>query len=677
MSTKYTGGFITKSPVAPTTTAASGIWTLDQQQQAQKAGTWPSPPIFIEDLFSTYLYAGTGAAQTITNGVDLSGKGGLTWIKIRDAADSHILTDTVRGVNSQLRTNLANAAQSEANRVTSFTSSGFVLGVNTDVNQGGASPVRNYVSWTFAEQPKFFDVVTYTGDGTNNRAIPHNLGSTPGFIIVKTVSTAQSWICYHTALGTGNYLSLNSTAASAADANAFPAVSSTTFTPTANDSLFSLNTSSVTFVAYLFAHNAGGFPVSGGGSTNGISCGSFSTDGSGNATVSLGYEPQWLMYKCSSSVGDWEMVDVMRGWVVGVNNDNGLRANSSDAESAGSNRGEPSSTGFNCVSFPTNRDFIYIAIRRGPMKPPTTGTSVYNAIARTGTGATANVTGVGFPVDLNWSHIRDAAYPNVMDDRLRGSSNTLKPSTTDGEASSSTVTSFASMDGVQYGTSDRTNASGNTYINWYFRRAPGFFDEVCYTGTGTPTNFTHNLGVVPEMMIVKRRDATSIWAVYAAPLATAATSYLELSEDTAVATGNTLLWNSTAPTSTVFTIGASSNINTISSTNIAYLFATLAGVSKVGSYTGTGALQTVNCGFTSGARFVLIKRTDSTGNWYMYDSVRGITSGNDPYLFADVDAVEVTGTNYVDTDTTGFKVTAAAPAGLNANGGTYIFLAIA
>ena len=83
MSQKYTGGFITKSPVAPTSSAASGIWTLDQQQQAQKAGTWPSPPIFIEDIFSTYLVTGDGSAPAVNNGIDVSGKGGLVWIELK------------------------------------------------------------------------------------------------------------------------------------------------------------------------------------------------------------------------------------------------------------------------------------------------------------------------------------------------------------------------------------------------------------------------------------------------------------------------------------------------------------------------------------------------------------------------------------------------------------------
>jgi hypothetical protein len=124
-------------------------------------------------------------------------------------------------------------------------------------------------------------------------------------------------------------------------------------------------------------------------------------------------------------------------------------------------------------------------------------------------------------------------------------------------------------------------------------------------------------------------------------------------------------------------VGTAFATNNTGDTYVAYLFATCPGVSKVGSYTGTGALQTINCGFTSGARFILIKRTDTTGDWWTYNSLRGITSGNDPYMLVNSTAAEVGGTNYVDTTGVGFQVTAAAPAGLNASGGTYIFLAIA
>jgi hypothetical protein len=127
----------------------------------------------------------------------------------------------------------------------------------------------------------------------------------------------------------------------------------------------------------------------------------------------------------------------------------------------------------------------------------------------------------------------------------------------------------------------------------------------------------------------------------------------------------------------VFSLGTSIRANQSGTTYVAYLFATCPGVSKVGSYTGTGTTQTINCGFTGGARFVLIKRTDDIGDWYVWDSARGIVAGNDPYLLLNSTAAEVTSTDYVDTFAAGFELTATAPAAINASGGSYIFLAIA
>jgi hypothetical protein len=212
------------------------------------------------------------------------------------------------------------------------------------------------------------------------------------------------------------------------------------------------------------------------------------------------------------------------------------------------------------------------------------------------------------------------------------------------------------------------------YSDLFFKRAPGFFDEVCYTGTGVATTQAHNLGAAPEMMIAKRRSATGSWYVYAAPIG--ATDLLILQ----VANGKSAdsAFNSVAPSVSAFSLNSAGyGLNDSGSTYVAYLFATFAGVSKVGSYTGTAAAQVINCGFTAGARFVLIKRTDSTGDWYVWDSARGIIAGNDPYLLLNSTAAEVTSTDYIDTATTGFEISSTAPAAINASAGTFIFLAIA
>jgi hypothetical protein len=629
---------------------------------------------YIEDVFSTYLYTGNGSTQTITNGIDLSGKGGLTWIKYRSGAfgNGHYLYDTVRGAGKALQSNLTDAATAVDSRFTSFNSNGFSL----ETTGGSAinASTYPYVSWTFREQPKFFDIVTYTGTGSA-RTVAHNLGSVPGCMIIKQTNTGGAdWAVYHRSQGATKYGLLNTTAAFANDAgndrwnNTSP--TSTVFT-VGIDTEVNLNGS--TYVAYLFAHDAGGFGLS--GTDNVISCGSFTTDGSAYANVTLGYEPQWVLQKRTDTAQGWYLTDNMRGSATLGGQCAQLFPNTSGAESSGTGGAHPTATGFESTGLAVSGTFIYIAIRRGPMKVPTTGTSVFSPVARTGTGSIVNVTTPNFAPDLLFSRDRGSSVGKFsFNDKLRGPSKSLYSTDTAAEATTTGLTSFnnlgytAPADGLSY------NEDGDGMITECFQRAPLFFDEVCYTGTGSATTFSHNLQAVPELIIVKRRDTTGAWDSYCSALAN--TEYVVLNTTAAKATGATR-WNSTTPTSSVFSVGTSTTTNASAGTYVAYLFATCAGVSKVGSYTGTGALQTVNCGFTSGARFVLIKRTDSTGDWWTYDSARGITSGNDPYLFLNSTAVEVTSTNYVDTDTTGFKVTAAAPAGLNASGGTYIFLAIA
>ncbi len=631
-------------------------------------------------MFSTYLYSGTGSNQTITNGIDLSGKGGLVWVKSRsNATYNHFLMDTARGPESELSTNnsdFANTATSGYD-LTSFTNTGFTLGTpdKSGINNSGSSQV----SWSFREQPKFFDVVTYTGNGTN-RTIAHNLGSVPGCIIVKQIApNSTDWQVYHRSLANTQSIVLNSTAAAVAGATRWNST-----TPTA--SVFSLGTATTvndsgsTYVAYLFAHDAGGFGAA--GTDNVISCGSYTGNGSATGpVVTLGYEPQWVMVKrATGGVGNWTIVDNMRG--MSQTSSTLLYPNNTSADSVESPAWiVPNATGFQLTTSDSGvngntNTFIYIAIRRGPMKVPTSGTSVYNAISRTGTGATANVTGVGFPPDMLLDTMRSTNWSRSMWDRLRGPNLRIATNQTSAENSYTDAVMAYGQDGVTLGADGNVdvNGSGYTYINWFFRRAPSFFDEVCYTGTGSNTTITHNLGAVPELMIVKGRSGATAWQVYASALAN--TEYVVLNTTAAKATGATR-WNSTTPTTSVFSIGTATEVNTSAATYVAYLFDTCAGVSKVGSYTGTATTKQIDCGFTGGARWILIKRTDSTGDWYVWDTARGIVSGNDSYLLLNTTAAEVTNTDYIDTYSAGFEISSTAPAAINASGGTFIFLAIA
>jgi hypothetical protein len=303
---------------------------------------------------------------------------------------------------------------------------------------------------------------------------------------------------------------------------------------------------------------------------------------------------------------------------------------------------------------------------------------VFAPVLRTGTGSVTSLTGLNFPPDMLMARKPSpSATYNFVVDRLRGYSPSLTTQATDAEQADTLLTAFG-VDGVTYdGALSGINQSGQSYINHFFRRAPGFMDVVCYDGSGVlGLTLNHNLSAVPEMIWVKNRSASNDnWYAYHSSLGN--TKYLGLNTTTAGATSINA-WNNTSPTSTQFTVGAFNGVNGSAGYDyVAYLFATLPGISKVGSYTGTGADLNVDCGFSAGARFILIKRTDSTGDWYVWDSARGIVAGNDPYLLLNSTAAEVTSTDYVDADPAGFTVTSSAPAGLNASGGSYIFLAIA
>jgi hypothetical protein len=294
---------------------------------------------------------------------------------------------------------------------------------------------------------------------------------------------------------------------------------------------------------------------------------------------------------------------------------------------------------------------------------PTYGTAgAYNAPQTT-----------GFPVDMQIYKYIGSADDNYIVDRLRGVNTTATNSSTP-----FMLTNKIQAEGNSTGTSrEWTNTTfgsldTNLRVYYSFGRAPSFFDEVCYTGTGSARTVTHNLGVAPELIIVKKRSATDDWAVYYG----SNTNFLLLNVTDATSF-DTNYWNSTSPTSTVFSVGTDADVNTSAATYVAYLFATCAGVSKVGSYTGTGTTKQIDCGFTAGVRFVLIKRIDSTGDWYVWDSARGIVAGNDPYLLLNSRDNQVTNTDYVDTYSAGFELSSTAPTDINASGGTFLFLAIA
>jgi hypothetical protein len=633
------------------------------------AGNAGGDKLYVEDVFSTYLYTGTGATLSIVNDIDLDGEGGLVWVKSRDTVTYHHLTDTERGANKDIYSNDISAQFTETEALKVFNSNGFTIGTQGQYNTNG----EDYASWTFRKAPGFFDVVTYTGNGVVGRTVAHNLGSVPGFIVVKRLDTANHWSAYHRSLGNAQQVWLDRTA----DAGGSGTWDSTTPTDTeftlSNGA--SVNFNGGTYVAYLFAHDVQEFGSDGDESV--IKCGSLN-----NSTPAvLGWEPSFIITKRIDADADWYILDAMRGLTVEDAGIQYLETNTTNAEAAsgGSVGMLINSQGF---STGNNGTYIYIAIRR-PMKTPEAGTEVYNNLAnRIGTSAAATISGVGFAVDLMIPFAENTGSSKPFVDRLRGATKYLLPPYTNAEQTTTdAVTSFASNDGVLVGADASLQVINNYYNSSrryaasFFKRATGFMDVVCYTGTGSPANYNHNLGVVPEMMITRARTGSNNWFVYNADKGNNFVVYLN--SDYSGGTDGGYRWNQTTPTASVFTNGTNAGSSGSGVPFVAYLFATLDGVSKVGSYTGTGADLNVDCGFTAGARYILIKRTDSTGDWYMWDSARGINAGNSPYLIMNTTGASVTTTDYIDPLNAGFTVTSTAPAAINASGGSYIFLAIA
>ncbi len=650
---------------------------ITQQIVLGAAGAAGGDKVYVDDVFSTYVYEGQTTAQPIPNGIDLDGEGGLIWIKGRDGR-SHSLTDTVTGIDKNLISNNQNQQATDADRITHKTANGgngFTLyGDGTNVNYAG----EKFVSWTFRKAPGFFDVVTYNGDTSNNpQSIPHSLGSVPGFIIVKRTDNTGPWICYHRSLGNTKNIELQSPNDDDINAtiwnNTDP--TSTHFTVGSNANV---NGNGRTFVAYIFAHDDAQFGTDGDESI--IKCGTYEGLTYPNyRQIDLGFEPQLVLIKNADASSNWTIRDIMRVGQV-------LRPNGTDSEVDENEVLRITSTGFEVrggsTDFGANSNtYIYIAIRR-PNKPPETGADVF--AIDTKTGSIPNFIS-GFPVDFVIQRDGINSGNDVkLASRLQGRK-FLKSNSTEAESNAFVAAAFDHQNGFASGTGSSPDSEN---FAWMFKRAPGFMDVVAYTANNnTAFNVNHNLGVAPELVIIKNRDTAYNWLVGSDALTAWGNYALRLNTSGGENTSSNFF--TAAPTSTQFKLGTSSNGNYGTDKFIAYLFATLPGISKVGSYSGnTSNAIDVNCGFIAGARFILIKRTDtgSTGDWYVWDTTRGINpvgtnSGLDPYLLLNRDNngtdAQVTNTDYIDPLTTGFTVSASAPAALNATGGTYLYLAIA
>jgi len=633
----------------------------------------------VEDVFSTYLATGDGSTRTTTNGIDLAGEGGLVWTKNRGASAWHVWTDTERGGANTLSSNVTNGQLSGSiGGTVTFNNNGYSIASGYAENNANT---RTYVDWTFRKAPKFFDVVTYTGTGSTQN-ISHNLGSVPAVMMVKSLSSGSRWNVYHKdASPTGNpengRMVLNTTDAWAE----YPGVSvfAGLWNQTApTDSVFTVgsyndtNASGENFVAYLFAHNNNDGEFGPDSDLDIIKCGGYTGNGTAGHVIDLGFEAQWVMVKCTNDNESWIIYDVMRGMPVSGNGAR-LRANDNGIEESQPRIGA-ASQGFQLTSGDgecnlNGNTYIYMAIRRGT-KVPESATEVFAMDNSRSTQANANgvVYYAGFPIDFSlFSGSRSSGGNRDVRSRLTGEGRMFANLTSAETVIGNPI--WDNMYGWKHVTS--TGTLNTDVLTYMWKRAPGYFDAQAFTlGSASNREVKHNLAAVPEMIWWKERSDTSYWMFWHKDFTSS--QYMSLHLSDAIATSANI-WGTSAPTSTGWymketAFGGSGN------TCISYTFASLPGISKVGSYTGNGSSQTIDCGFTSGARFVLIKAASTTGDWQVFDTTRGIVAGGDPRLELNTTAAEDQPDD-IDPASSGFAVTIRDE--VNKNGETFIFYAIA
>ena len=641
---------------------------LGKHLQTAAAGSAGGNFLYQDDVFTTHLWDGhpTGGTQSIDCGIDLT-EGGLVWAKGRDSSDNHYWVDSVRGKTGTYYDNLASnytgtEVTNEVYGVTSFNNNGFtVSGSHARLNDGS----KTYASWVFRKAEGFFDIVQYTGNSTNGHQIAHNLGSAPGCIMIKKLTAGSDWYVYHRSLGNGGALRLNDSGGEVTGVWNSTNPTSTHFTLSSHTEV---NQSDHQYIAYIFAHQQNNFGAD--GNQHIIKCGSFSTDGSSRANVAIGWEPEFFLFKRVNGADQWMIMDASRGHTSG-SYDFRLYADRQNTEGGVNGFGYPTTSGVSFLSSPVSDNsqiypsstYVYIAIRRLP-KPPESGTDVFHA----STAAYNTEYTTGFRPDLAWTKKYGGSGGSwYAGTRLTGNKFQYI-NRTDAE-NNSTGFPWNNPTGTFYPSEDTGP------VTYTFKRAPGFMDIVAYLGTGSSSSHPHNLGVRPELKIIKRRDSTAGWLVHSHHAYGDRDGFLNLDNDGTNGFPN--YWDQ-ADTATTFSVRAGNSwLDASGGRYVCYLFATLPGISKVGTYTGTGNNVNVDCGFTAGARFVMIKRTNSNGDWFVFDTARGIVSGNDPYLRLNSDSAENSNSDNIDPLNAGFTVVAGAPSDLNASGGTYLFLAIA
>ena len=507
---------------------------------------------------------------------------------------------------------------------------------------------------------------TFAGEGV----IPHGLSSTPEMVILKGVSAAEDWQVYHTSLGTGKYLKLNTTAAVATRADSFSSVNATSVTN-------NWTSGSVEWIMYCF-HSVSGYSA----------FGTYTGSGSAGNAQNVGFKPDFLMFRRYNNSDNWVIVDTRR------TEDKYLLADTTNTDQS-LDILDFTSTGWTFKGSSMNNSsdtYIYAAFKKNVASNTTLADS-FKTVIYDGNGASnRQITGVGFKPDLVWIKRRSASRDHYLFDSVRGTAG-LYANLTNAEFTA-TVNDFNSFDsdGFTVGQDNNTNSNNNTMVAWCWKAGNTWqhnitgdinstvnantangFSIVKYTATGgSVKTIGHGLSSAPELIIAKVTNQSYDWLVYHTSLGNDVG--LQLHSNAAAADNNFM--NDTSPTSSVFTAKNGNNLNYADGNEIiAYCFHSVTGFSKFGTYSGSGSNgNAVTLGFKPD--FVIVKRTSDTGGWLMFDSVRSTGNPVDDRLEANNDQAEQTdsGDKWVTFNSNDFEAN-GSDTELNASGSTYMYAA--
>jgi len=618
------------------------------------------PKIYADDVFKIDRWKGDGNIRAINNGVDLSGEGGMVWIKGTDLGSDWVVGSTGLSDDQCLCLNTQGAVQTAATKFRTLNSNGFTVGGDNEVNNSAFE----YISFSFRKQEKFMDIVEYTGNATA-RAIPHNLGCVPGMIIIKSKDQSREWIVYHRGVGNDASMKLNTHDAKNTSTSWW---NNTTPTDThfTVGNMGDVNSSGANFIAYLFSHNEaahgeeGDLPL--------VACGSYTGTGS-DIDINFGFEPQFWIVKNTQENQPW----VVSNSTYAFGYFNATGGHPTDAETINTDANTAMSTtnariyqtpnGINIRSESqdflndSGKDYIYFAVRQAVglvAKEVDAGTDVFHTTTSNGQDCPPGSFNTGFEADFFLTRPRGSSSDWYAATRKSGTRRWL-PNSTSGNNTADSNYVWDSSTGAGNG------FSGSDSF-WAWKRSRGF--DVQWNGSLGAGTYGHSLGQVPEMIWVGNLSQNDWHGVGHHKLRTADPwNYVAYMDTTSTGNAGSGYWNNTAPTTTQYTLG--SNTAMSSGGIMVCLWCSVPGISKIDDYNGDGSSSNaVNCGFQP--RYVMIKRVDDGSDWKVWDHDRGTNM-----LRLNTSNAQVND-NLVSFTSTGF--TLISPDGtVNASGGRYIY----